>query len=577
MALLGVWLPPYPAGMDMPVHLMSADVLARPDAYTGRFEPHLAPTSQGFVWLTAAARALGLPLVAAAKLSLTAMLAAYVGAFTAVGRAAGQSRPLGALFGVATFASFYLAMGFANFGIAVPAALAAIAAALRARDTAGWRRWIVTGAWLLLTAALHVIVAACAIVQVGATALLSRREGRGDAVLRSVVTALPATVWGLAVAWTARNAEGWGEIAASMGAHRLPLAEQAARWLAGPWGGFTALGGAVAAMVLLASLGRSDRRGAYVGATVAFWSAAYLALPWHAQGWAYAQPRVLVFAWAVPAALSAWGARPLRRLGIVTAVLALYLVAWGDGAMQAARQVELVVDGFDPLEGQPATALTASPGYVPADAQVHPLLHASAYAVPRGAWLTDRYVFNPLIHSARPLPLPEGLGPSIPQFAYHALATCESDASCARARSELADVAAQRARTWPAIVAVGGDRVLFDALHGRGLRPVDPARTVLVGAGATLRLAPSALALTWALPDGFTGPLEVRVGYPDTIGWIDGVSRAAGPNPPSSYTFRNLPGGAIAVEVRSQGQVLASDIVVLSPGPNQRALTAPSP
>lgn len=573
LALLGIWVPATPPGMDMPIHLVTADVLARPDAYAGRYAPHLALSSQGFVWLMVPAIALGASLATAAKLALTALLALMVLAFGAIGVAIGQRRPVGALFGASLSASWVLAMGFANFALALPVAALAIATTLH---TVGaptharcWRWPCAIGALLLLCAGLHIIVAALAIVQVGAVIVLaSEPRERRLRLVRVVAATTPAALYALGVAAVARTTGTWQDVADTLGVHRLPPLEQLAGWLDGPWGGFSALGGAVVAAALLVQLGAPSRWRRLAWATIAFWSLVYVLLPWHAQGWAYAQPRVLVFVWAIPAALGSWGPRPHRRLALVTALAAVHLAIWGDGASTASTQVEAVRAGFGHANPGPATTLTASPGFVAsAPDVVYPLLHASAYTLPHGGWLNDRYRFNAAIHSARPIAPTTTIGEPLPQFAFRPLAACESEEACLAAIAELADLAAIRARSWSSIVVVGAPPALLQALAVRGLAAVPGSAPLGSAPGAVVALHASTLELELVAPDGFTAPVSVMVGYPETLGWFEGRSRPGMPfGAVERIQLAGLPAGPTTVAVMTGDAVLATAEVHLPVG-----------
>ena len=573
LALLGIWVPSTPPGMDMPIHLVTADVLAHPAAYAGRYTPHLALSSQGFVWLMVPALALGAALETAAKLALTLLLALSTLGFGAIGFATGARRPVGALFGVTWSASWVLAMGFANFALAVPVAALAVAATLHtvAKGTYArcWRWPCAIGALLLLTAALHIIVAGLAIVQVGAVIVLTaERDERTARLLRLVGAAVPAVLYVFGVAVVARTTGTWQDVAEQLGAHRLPLATQLQHWLDGPWGGFSALGGALVAATLLVQLGEGTRWRRLAWATLAFWTLVYALLPWHAQGWAYAQPRVLVFAWAIPAALGTWGARPNRRLAAVTALAAVHLALWGDGAVSAARQVEAVRAGFGVANPGPATTLTASAGFVAsAPDVVHPLLHASAYTIANGGWLNDRYRFNGAIHSARPVEPERTVGEPLPQFAFRPLAACASEQACAHAIEELADLAAIRARSWPSLVIVGAPPPLLHALAARGFRARPGSAPLGTAPGAVVSLEPATLQLTLAAPEGFAAPLSIAIGYPATLGWFDGRSRPAAPfSGEERIQMPGLPAGRTTVALLSGDEVLAEVEVVLQAG-----------
>ena len=96
--------------MDAPIHMLTADVLANPETYAGRYTPHLASTSQGFVWLMVPF--MGLGAVAAFKIAQTLLVAAYAAALGRAVLAARPGRPRpGALLGVTLALGLVLALG----------------------------------------------------------------------------------------------------------------------------------------------------------------------------------------------------------------------------------------------------------------------------------------------------------------------------------------------------------------------------------------------------------------------------------------------------------------------------------
>lgn len=568
-ALLAIWVPPVPAGLDVPLHMLSADVLAHPAQYEGRFAPHLALTSQGFVWLMVPFAPLGA--VVACKIAQTLLVAAYALAF---GRAAwlaappdARARPSAPLLAIPLALGFVHALGFLNFALAIPAFAMAVGHAMRAlREPRAWRA---VGVWLAICAVLHIIAAAFAIAQIGGIALVAQaRSGeRPRRVAGAVIAALPAAAYVIGVALHARTASGWQDVADQLGAVRLPIAEQIAHVLDGPWGGFSGLGGLlVVATLVLAARARwsgdaeRDRR-AVLGASAAFWLAVYAALPWHAQGWAYAQPRVLVVGFGVAVLLGVWGEKAGRLLIVSTIFGLAYLLSWGDGAHRAGRQVEAVVEGFGEANAGTMTIATLAAPAVPSSRHVTPWLHSGAHAIRTGAANNDRYRFNPAIHSARPAALDPALGAPFPQFVFHAL----EDAGEARSAvvADVVDRIAERARRWDSVVVVGVSEDMLERLRARGLRPVEGSAEL--GSAPSAILALDAAALRVTLLPVHDAPLALRLGYADTLGWFDGRGGPA-PSGPIEILFERLPAGPLRVEVLEGDRVVATADVVLEAG-----------
>ena len=386
--------------------------------------------------------------------------------------------------------------------------------------------------------------------------------------------ALPAAAYVVAVGLYARTAAGWDAVAEDLGTTRLPAAEQVGHLLDGPWGGFSGLGGLLVVLTLLfaarsAAGGQAERRRILL-CTAAFWLGAYALLPWHAQGWAYAQPRVLVMGFGVAALFGAWGDKAGRLLFVTTLFSLAYLISWGDSAHRAGRQVAAVVSGFGDADAGTMTIATLAAPPVPASRHVTPWLHAGAHAIRQGARNDDRYRFNPAIHSARPAPLPQELGPPLPQFIFHAL-DAEGEARDARV-ADVVDRIAERARRWDSVVVVGVAEDMLAPFEARGLRAVEGSAPIGDAPGAIVALTPARLRVTLA-PRG-DAPLTVRLGYPDTIGWFDG---RGGPAPAGELdlVFDALPAGPLRVELLEGDRLAIGVDVALEPGVEARLRLAP--
>ncbi|MFT4703238.1 MAG: hypothetical protein ACI81R_000927 [Bradymonadia bacterium] len=565
VALLAIWGVIVPPGVDMPLHLVSADVLARPDIYADRFEPNLALTSQGFVWLSALFIRMGADLIVAGKCSLSVWIFATMGSAYLGGRLAGQTRPIAAVVGAGMIATFIISMGFVNFAFAIPGALimsGAASAALRG-ERAHWATVAVIG---LLTAVAHIIVAAFALLHIAWQAVIEPGErSRIKDLAVTVGAGIPAGLTVLFLAWRARS--DFESVAEGLGAQRLSAADQVTNWVALSWGGFTSLGVLVCIAVLISVLKSASSARWRVAATMAFWTLVYIALPFHGEGWAYAQPRALVFVWFVPLLWVPWSGLARRQLWLTTAAVVVTIGGWASGAAPSAWQIADIRLGFGPANAGVTTIATLEGGTLDTCEYVSPLQHAGAYALPSGARTEDRFLFNPTIHSMRPV-APEGGWPeSLPQFLFAAHQHCEGPEACLQASIDVADRVAVGGLSRPSVVIVAPDEAQVQRLIQRGARPLPGANPLTAGGGSIVSFLQSGVNIEIfpsALGDSATAPpaVTVRAGYPGGESWIAGRTR-----PPIPLVeierlgLGPLPGGPIEVQLVIGETVLRAQIV----------------
>ncbi|MCB9506918.1 MAG: hypothetical protein H6697_04515 [Myxococcales bacterium] len=537
LALVGIWLPAGPIGVDTPTHLYFAQVLAHPERFAGLAEANFAPTSQVFVWACVPALWVGASLGIAAKVAETLVAALAVSGAWAIGAARGERRPTGPLFALAATQTFYSAMGFWNFVVAVALGLWLVAACERA-----WRRGASGGfgAWILVavagvaTAVGHVIVAgmfglhavACALATGGAP-----RERARRAALTAVALA-PAGVYSVAVALAARAGYA-ADDSVQADVARVTTAEALANTLTHAFGGSSPVGAlAVAAVAIVLASRRRDEERAGIEAVGLLWLAVYLAIPYHGLGWAWAQVRVLAMPLIVLPTVGGWGRRPAVVLAAVTALLGAYLGAALPSVVSHGDAMAAQASAFGDVPPGRAMEVIADAG---AGAVEAPLLHAAKLALANGGASALLPPFSPMIHSVRaaidewpphpPLHIYRGLGPDHPD----------------EVARQLDRVAVQGLR-YDTVVLVGAD-AWRAPLEARGYVALAPA---------VLRANPTSLQLLLhAPPEAASRSITVRVGYPETLGWFAGGRR--GPAPPVADGDRLLvapiPAGPAVVRV----------------------------
>lgn len=528
LALAAIWLPAAPLGTDTPTHLLFARMVAAPELFADWVVVRYTPTSQLYVWLVAPLTPLG-P-VLAGKLGLTLLAALHAAGAFAVGRALGDRAPAGLLVGLLTTQSFVAAMGFSNFALAAALGLFTIALAIRAWQSPGTGRWLALGVAMLVVAHAHVMVAGMVGAQLVLLALGWKAEGRARRVVTTVFTLVPAGVFSLVVALTAR-AEYSADVAEGLSTQRLPLGDVLGNIADASLGGMSALPWlaliAIAAAVAARTADRAVRGAVLLAA--ATWGALYFVVPFHGWGWAYAQPRVLVPLVVFTGALAGWGKRPNLILGLLALGGALHL---GSATFEGVRTGERVAAQLDASRtDSPGRVLDVvlDPGPAP-NADVQPLLHTGKYALWEGGITPLMPPYSAMIHSARPV---WDVPPHVPPFAYRGGTGPDSPL---RIRVPLQGL------VFDHVVLVGGDASWAETMASRGYERVTEA---------VWRPRPSGMDVELALPpEAATAPLTVRAGYPDSLGWVAGRTRPPLPldEPTTRIQLAPLPAGPIVLE-----------------------------
>lgn len=584
LALAAIWWPAHPVGTDLPTHLLFANVLWHPERFEGLFATHYAPTAQLWVRLVAPLSGLGTAL--AAKIGLTVLAGLTVAGYFAVGRALGERRPLGLLFGLAATQSFSVAMGFTNFALAFAIGLFAVSLAVRGWEGerpargGGRRRWYGgAGFALLLCAHAHVIVAGMVGAFIAVLGASWRSKWNTRRFLYTLGACTPAGLFSIAVAWQARAGYQAAEVAEGLSVQRRPLTEVITGIASGSFGGFSALGGLVLLALVIALAGRACERAwrLPLALVLGVFGALYLVVPYHGEGWAYAQPRVLIPFIFLPAAFADTGRWP--RLALATAFLAgaLHL---GVSAAEHHRQGDILAAQLAAFGERPpgrAMEVVLDPGST-VHRDVEPLLHAAHIALTHGGTTPLLPTYSPMIHSVHALPPPgrEAEPPHVPLFIFRSF-DCALNPQCATAPDALAQRVAAQGGAFHTILVIGGDETWDARFAARGVihpDPSAPASRRVVPARATVSLTPP--------PEAAARQLIVRAGYPDGLGWIAGAARNPAPirdGVAETLPLGQVPAGPITIEAvlaptpqAPDGDVVARVEVVLEPG---RATTVP--
>ncbi len=571
LALACIWSPAAVPGTDLPSHAFFAAVLHDPGRWTGLVETNVPLTSQCFVWLTAALAGFGLD--PAIRLALTLVAGATAGGFFAIGRELGDRRPLGLLFGIAATQTFYSAMGFANFAVAITCGLFAVAQALRAFRVRRPTSWIALAGWLLLTAYAHVIVAGMFGLHVLLLAALHPAAGNplrrtGSAILAGV----PAGAYALWVAGVAQAGYAAGGLSAGLSIQRLEWTEQLTGIGTLAFGGFTSLGPLVvlalfACVCQRAGFGEGRCGGRAVLAVSGLWLVGYFGIPFHGLGWAYAQPRMLVPAVVVAGAWTGWGARPRVTLWLTTGVIAAYLASTLAGLLPAGDRVANAIAALGDEPPGRAMEVVIDAGAVPTNRHITPLLHVAKYALANGGTSNHLPAFSAAIHSVRDVGFGDDSPTAPPLFVYRFL-DCEQNPNCERQRVLLRQRIVAEGLRFDSALVVGADAAQRAMLRDcgyvqRGLdhfapRPADAMVETTPPEAATRRT------------------MVVRAGWPGGFGWIAGASRPPGAvDGFESIPVGPLPACAVVLEVtleRGEGdsdgdeQVLLRDRIELPAG-----------
>ncbi|MBN1946217.1 MAG: hypothetical protein JW797_11110 [Bradymonadales bacterium] len=564
-ALVAIWWPPYTPGQDTPHHLFFAQVVATPERFAADYRVVFAPTSQGFVYLAALFQPLGL--VVAGKLVRTVGLALLLVAYWVLGRAAGEGRSPGLLFGAAVSCSFFHGMGFENFALALPLGLLAVGLTGSAARVGGAIRWVLVGLVMALVAVGHAVLAGMVGVELLLVVLLvapgSLRWRRLGGLLAA---GAPAALYSALCVWISASAQVDRGITEGLGRQRLPLGEQLANVVQCSFGGYSGFGGLVvcAALALalaqwvgrksaLSSRHRLARRVAL--ATVVLWGLIYLVTPFHGAGWAYAQPRVLALAIFAPLGLIGWGRWRFGMLALTAVSVLLFLATSAISQREAGEAIAAQVSRFGDGPVGNAMAVTLDPGSPPTSRHIGALSGSELYAVAQGGAVPHVQAANPAIHTVLALRQPSEWPPHPPLFIFRSI-DCRFNPDCAEAALVLAERIAVQGLRYDTVFLVGGPQLFRDALVSRGYGRTASDR--FVPRPAELRLAFEG---TEGLEDQL---LLVRAGYPGGLGWFAAAQRPPGPvTGPLTLTLAPLPAGPITVECRwlqpDQGVAMADD------------------
>jgi len=522
VALVGLFVPPWPVGTDLPTHLAMAQLVADPSAGGALLERGWTPTTQGFVWLLVPLVSV-LPPALALKVGLAVVLVALTLGARALGRAIADATPLGVVFVPALFGGFFVTMGFANFLVGVAIGLFALAAYARFARSGDRRALALGGALLVATAIGHVVVAAMiGLHALGLVAALADRDVRTRRVAALVTASLPAGLYAIAVLFAVTNAENAHRAAAGVGARPIPLVDQLVNAV-------TLLGRGVEVLLALGlaalALPRTGAPAPVRGAarvTLA-WTLVYFAVPFHLQGWEYAQPRPLALLWIAGAAVLALPTT--TRAGVLVALATTISAAVSVGHLTAAlptsRAFGEAVEAIDAVDGPaPGRTLTVRLGAGETDAlpDVMPLLHVEALALARGGASDQWLRFQSLMHTVRVADDARPWPDAPPPYLYRAL-DCDTNPTCASERAALLDRVAVQGLAFDTVLVTPPDDAFVEALETRGYTATARARLEPTTRDLFVHLDLPAEADPWAV--------RVQVSYPGTIGVFAGVELPA--------------------------------------------------
>lgn len=580
LALLTCVLPALPLGVDLPTHAAMGALLAHPPADDVGLVTSWTPTAQLFVRLVQPFAWVLSPTDAARAALVVTLAVACTGGWR-LARVLGTSAPLAVAGAASASVGFCFAMGFSNFLLACGLALHALASAVRGLERGDPRSLALAAALGLLVVHAHTIVAAMYLCQLGALALLPPRTsdaldlaGIARRSMRAAILGLPAAAATTLLTLAVRDTENTSR--AGAGTLRLGLVEALERagemsfgGLAGT--GWLALGGLVAALALdVWRRTPGDRRGTALALVP--WCVAWFAIPFHLPGWAYAQPRTLVFAAFVAPALMgvsryatvATGSSPgrilapwllLAALGAHGATTLAAAVALGDEGRDWARSIGVDADGRGPAPGR-ITTLRLDVGAPDGAAWVTPWLHLDAWLAAQGGRVPDWQAGNRWMHSVRHADV--GGMPSadegLPMYLWRAVADTAPEGRDA-VRAALADRAAWAARDHDRIVVIGCAPADMERLMLRGGVPV-------AACAVTPRSHPVAVVV-----EGLDAPawLDLVLHWPETIGPLTGARAYVEPG--VAVPVARLPAGPAMLEVRSMDEVLVRVPVLVDDGP----------
>lgn len=543
-SMLTIWLPAFPVGVDMPTHLLFASVVADPDRYVLLMEANYTPTAQLFVWLVAAFAWAG-PAVAG-KIGMTVIALFFCGGFAVTAQATGTNRSAGALFGLVAAHSFATAMGFANFNFASALAMVGLAIAVRVWEQSSLKGYAAFGAWMLLVAHGHVMVAGMFGFHIFVLSMFWPKSNMRR-VVSTGVALVPAALFSVIVAWTARQGYAELNVSGGLGTQRNSLAQQVLDLGWESYGGFSRLGWlmVIATVVGLLFQVRERRHLArpLLGVS-AVWLLLYFVVPHHGMGWAYAQPRVLIPFIIAAGAFAGWGPRPNLALAGYTVTFLVYLASYGHHSLIAGDQVAAQITRYGDVAPGRTLEAVLDPGRTAGHPGVQPLLHVAQYQYIEAGTSPLLPPHSPMIHSVRALQL-EGEQPQhLPMFIHRAF-DCEFTPDCEQARLDVGRRLGLQGQRFDTVTLVGGDESWREELLRYGYVELAPD---------IYRPRPAGVDVTFAEPPHPDSNFMIRIGWPEDYGWTIGGGRPPGPGSadPQNTRLGPLPSGPIWVETAVQ-------------------------
>jgi len=519
---------PFPS-QDGHQHAFTAFAFSRIDAAEWGFAPYLESqvpfSSQGYVFLLIFFDSF-LGFLGAERVALATTLALFPVVGAVYARLSGRS-PLAIAGGLSLLAyGWALPMGFYNFMLA--AALLPLAVAFAQRPTQRpVVQLVLLGAILVGLAWLHLMVAAFA----GLLCFIVGRHRVGV-----IIAGLPSAAY---AAWVGSS---YVETNRPIGAitplepYYEPVSQRLTDlFFVGP-GGVSVVAGAVLVLLALVAVVAPGKRSRVLALTGAALCAAFLFAPVHAARWAFLSPRLvfgglLALILALPAA-DRFG--EVRARAVTMAVFVLVSAGLGHAGYEMASlhetlrpetEATLAVRRDDgpllslELEETPFEGL---PRYM------EPTLHLGLRAL-LATGGTSPYLFaiNPSIHAISFAHDPiEQVGPAPGVYLRRGFRCGElDDRECVAAQTSVSDRLAYYGAVWGELLLYHPPILLQTRLRERGFR------LALDAEGVQHWIArPSRIELTIVPREGvLRSPVVVRVGYPDSVGWVTGARLRPGP------------------------------------------------
>lgn len=522
------WPPMFPC-QDAPGHLTDIRVSQDPALFAEWLKTGFAPASQGFRAPTALLAKVLSP-VAAAKVTLLALLGGLVWAFDGIARSRGGMRPVAWAAAATVFVGWYYAMGFFNFLAALTFGAIGTRLWAEAEERQSPGRRAMAAVFFAICSLAHVVTGGMFLVQVWVSDVLARTPVK-TVILRGL-TLVPAGLIAVVVALMAFRAHADLGAVGRIGVLDPPFAITLRDLFATALVSYSPAGYATAAALLvgvpLAAVAER-RAGTPNGQRTATrmlalaWTALFLAIPMNAIGWHYASPRVLFFAYVLPACFVA--ATPMTRVwGLVVAMLAAGTTL--GGAPMARAEGGLIADSVDTFGDEPV-GRTFIVNYHPEGTYTvapwaRPNVGTGRYATWAGGVDPGLFANNPVrqtVTYARPM---NELFPATDDLYAVVTDACRQDPECSSDQAHVAraDCVAATAVYWDSVTLVATPTAFVERLLARGFAPQAPG---------VLRPRPSTIRYTLALGDTPIGPtaggqLILQAAYPGTCGVIASVA-----------------------------------------------------